>query len=235
MHPNLRAAIDEQYRAFASPKPATIEGCPCCITPEQIDALLATPLRELSYEQLRRYAESALATVGAVENFRYFWPRIAELAVTSEWPNSFDPELVFIPLSYGEWWTWPAHEQSALRGLAAALIERMRDEPLDASLVDSWICAIGQMLDDVTPLLEPLVAGTKAARHNLYGFYDRNRRAIEKRQTLSGRCWDLNRSLKERDGVPNPNVRRIVDWLQRPDVAAEVDQAYAEATTGNAR
>ncbi|HEY2376027.1 MAG TPA: hypothetical protein VGH98_08645 [Gemmatimonadaceae bacterium] len=57
----------------------------------------------------------------------------------------------------------------------------MRDEPLDAGDVDAWICAIGRMLDDATPFLEPLLAGTKAARHNLYGFYEWNRRGIEKR------------------------------------------------------
>jgi hypothetical protein len=160
MHPRLRTAIDEQYRAFASPKPATIDGCPCCISPEELDVLLATPLRELSHEQLRRYAASALSTIGAVEDFRYLWPRIAELAITAERPQYFvDPEIVFVRLSYGEWWTWPEAERSAVRALGAAVIEQMRDEPRDADEVDSWICAISQMLDDVTPFLEPLIAG----------------------------------------------------------------------------
>src|SRR4051812_284387 len=64
MHPELESACEEVAAASPRPAPRETAGCPCCTTPEELRALVETPLRALSEAQLGSYAFSALLTVG---------------------------------------------------------------------------------------------------------------------------------------------------------------------------
>jgi hypothetical protein len=197
------------------------------MSPEQLAELLEVPLRELTHAQLKSYGSTAVTTVGRAEDFRYFWPRLAELAVAEPSASFFDPEILFGKVAEANWRAWPVSEQQATESYAAAIIERMQDEALAPSDVDQWVCAVSQFLEDVTPLLDSaLLSSNAAARQNLYGFYDWNRRAIEKRGTLHNGFWESLSGSGET--VMNPNVAKIVAWIRRADVAAAVDQAYAD-------
>ena len=77
LHPRLERALAEQYTAFRRPKPSNVDGCSCCTDPAKLNALVRTPLRDLTANQLEFYAHSALFTVGSVTDLRYFWPRLA--------------------------------------------------------------------------------------------------------------------------------------------------------------
>ncbi|MFI5493994.1 hypothetical protein [Actinoplanes sp. NPDC051859] len=79
----LPAAIDTLYDAFADyRRPSSLDYCECCFEEEERRAVLATvPVRELPAATLRRYAANVLLTVGGVDDFRYFLPRILEIAV----------------------------------------------------------------------------------------------------------------------------------------------------------
>jgi hypothetical protein len=228
MHPALNTAIAEQYLAFERPRPTSIEGCPCCVSAEDLAALISVPLRELSYEQLGTYAGAAMSTVGTIEDFRYFWPRLAELLVTVSPGQYFiDPERLLAKLRYGGWRSWPVGERGSVEAYVTALLVRLRDEPLRTWDVDAVVCAVGLAVDDVVPLLEPLVADTESARHNLRAFYDRNWRSVEKGR-LKNAFW-TSRSHAG-DQVENPNVRSIIEWLRRPDVSAAIGRAYGAAS-----
>ena len=87
MSPDLRPALKALYAAFRQRGPApTLRGCPCCTTPAEFEALASKPLQHLSAQELDRYARKAMTTVGHTEAFRYFLPRIVELAAgSSEW------------------------------------------------------------------------------------------------------------------------------------------------------
>src|SRR5262245_36945958 len=100
MHPDLEEAIERQYQAFATRAPSAVHGCPCCTTPEELEVLVRTPLRELTPAQLDRYAFKAVTTVGDAADLRYFWPRLAELAARGELAT--DLEVVFSKPRHGE-------------------------------------------------------------------------------------------------------------------------------------
>lgn len=227
MHSLLSTAIAELYRASQARPPLHIDACPCCTSPEQLAALLEVPLRELTPAQLQSYGSKALTTVGGIEDFRYFWPRLAELAVAepSEW--FLNPEILFGKVAEASWRAWPIQEQRATESYGAAVIVRMRDDALAPGDVDQWVCAVGQFLEDVTPLLDVALLGSgTAARQNLFGFYDWNRRAIEKRGSLNNRFWESPSGSGQQ--ATNANVEKIVAWFRRAEVAAAVDKAYAD-------
>ncbi|HEY7236313.1 MAG TPA: hypothetical protein VH539_19285, partial [Gemmatimonadaceae bacterium] len=115
----LLRAIAQQYEAFTSPQPRNVEGCECCTTSRELAALLAVPRERLSAAALDFYARKALTTVGGQSEFRYFWPRIAELAIAGDLLT--DREVVFGKPHYGEDQTWPTVEKTALVDLARAL------------------------------------------------------------------------------------------------------------------
>ena len=229
MHPLLQAAVDELYQAFARPRPSHVPGCECCADPQELNVLIQVPLRALTVAQLQPYAASAMTTVGDVTHFRYFWPRLAELVVALR-PDEYlvDPEVLLGKPAYGHWRTWPVAEQRATEAYAAALLMRMRDEVLEPEEVDTWVCAVGQLVEDIRPLLDAaLLARTPAARTNLRSFYHWNRRDFEKRRRLHNAFW--RPSGADDHGPLLPSGERVVAWLAQPSVLSAVDEVYAAA------
>lgn len=103
----LEQAIEKLYAAFGDvPKPKHIEGCPCCTKPSELAALVQTPLRLLSEQELDKYAHKALSTIGNEHDLMYFTPRILELHAQDKLLCS--PEITFgklreCPLSPKQW------------------------------------------------------------------------------------------------------------------------------------
>ncbi|MGH9628063.1 MAG: hypothetical protein ACRD7E_06950 [Bryobacteraceae bacterium] len=56
-----------------------------------------------------------MTTMGGVDDFLYFLPRILELLPDDDFVAYIDREVVFDKLRYGKWETWPADEQAAMR------------------------------------------------------------------------------------------------------------------------
>eukprot|EP01035_Chromulina_nebulosa_P046710 gene46710-63278_t len=107
-----REATEELYRQFAAPTPSVIEGCPCCIETRGVDILLSTPLRTLSGQALWRYVSGAFLTIGSTRDFRYFLPRIFEIALLDP-RNSNSAEIVLGKLRRAAWQQWPPGERDA--------------------------------------------------------------------------------------------------------------------------
>jgi hypothetical protein len=217
MHPEVERAIEQMYAAFARPTPREVDGCPCCITPEELRALVETPLRELSGDQLGSYSFSVLLTVGDVADLRYFWPRIAELSARGElWT---DIEVVFDKPRRGEWRSWPRAEQEAIERFARAVMDDLARRELDAFEVDGWVCAFGRMMEDVVPLLAPLLEPTAAAGANLFSLYSWNARRIG-RGKLTNAFWDEESAANE---------ARVAAWLRGDAVSEALGRHYAGA------
>jgi hypothetical protein len=105
----LREAIAAQYLAFAAARPDDVRGCACCTTSQQLAAIVSAPREVLGAAELDFYARKAMTTVGTVADFRYYWPRLAELALTDEILT--DTEVLFGKPLYGAHYTWPKAEQ----------------------------------------------------------------------------------------------------------------------------
>ena len=111
----LEESIEQLYTAFADiPRPRHIDGCPCCITECEIETLLTRDLREIAPEELSTYASCALLTVGSVDDYLYYLPRILHLHAMDEfwWP---DPEVTGSRIHDAEPHSWSAVHSTGFR------------------------------------------------------------------------------------------------------------------------
>jgi hypothetical protein len=210
MNPNFEAAIERLYAAFARPTPAAVEGCPCCTTEEELRVLVETPLRELTADQFGWYGSKALTTVGNAEDFRYFWPRLVELAARGD--LRADREVVFSKSQDGGVAFVAgggADRHGALRGRAAGRFLRDGVRRVGAG-------QLGRLLEDLPPWLAPLLRDTPAAARNLPGLYSLNEPKLA-RGRLASPFW--------RD---EPEAAAAVAaWLRSDEVAAALARFHA--------
>ena len=215
----LQAAIAAQYAAFTAPRPRDVEGCACCTAPEEIAALIAAPREALSAQDLDFYARKAMTTVGTVPDFRYYWPRVAELALTGQLLT--DTEIVFGKPLYGAHHTWPAEERAALRQLAAAIGQWLAAEEQEPGDVDMWVCAVGLLAErmaDPRVLLAPLFGDSPAAWANLRALVDWNRERMQKKHRLGNAFWE---------SAPE-SAALLFEWLTTEPRAHEAARANAQ-------
>src|SRR5262249_5226325 len=89
MEPNAEVsrALNDAYELFSIyPRPRHLEASPVENADEMLRALTAAPLRQLTGEQIGPYSGSAILTVGDVNDYKHFLPRILEQAVRApEW------------------------------------------------------------------------------------------------------------------------------------------------------
>ncbi|WP_236606164.1 hypothetical protein [Sandaracinus amylolyticus] len=71
--PPLRDAIEQLYRVFARyPRPPAVRGCPCCVTDADRARLHRAPLRDLTADDLKRYAfKSRAVLIPFLESLTY--------------------------------------------------------------------------------------------------------------------------------------------------------------------
>jgi hypothetical protein len=209
--------VDAVYDAFRHVRPPSrIDACPCCVSKDEVCALLATPLRQLTSEQLSSYSTSVFLTAGSTRDFRYLLPRILEFAVGpgSPWP---DREIVVGALALAGWKLWSEAERTAILGLfdAAfdAAIHRV-DDP--GGEVDSWVCALGRAGVDVATWLPRLLE--PSAVRALLGFFEANVDSLRD-GTLGNAFW----SGREVAAAP------VIAWLRSPQVQASVWPHYGSS------
>ena len=146
-----------------------------------------------------------MTTVGHTEAFRYFLPRIVELAADGS--LLVDRETVFSKLRYGNWREWPLHEQEAIERFSHATAATFATTEYDAYELDEWVCALARFVDDFPEILNPLLSRTPVARANLAALIEHNTDALGQ-VALVNAFWEeepLNRD-------------RFDEWLRRPDV-----------------
>jgi hypothetical protein len=189
---SLEAAVEDLYVTFSKYRLAPhVEGCPHCVGDADNAKLHSRPLRDLSAEDLDRFAFKALSTWGTVDDFRHFLPRIFEL-LPSRLSGVVDPPTVIGKLAYGKWRTWPPNEvRSVSLYLEALWTSVLMDTPLLVSLsVDDLLSGYLQIFDDLTPFLDEWNATTelRATRH-LADFVERHIEHLLKSDRISGPWW----------------------------------------------
>ncbi|HYG35886.1 MAG TPA: hypothetical protein VEC99_13930 [Clostridia bacterium] len=211
MTPSLHQAIEDVYAAFRDvPRPRTMEGCPCCIDAKGIDILLSKGLRDLTPENLTHYAGSALLTVGSVEDYVYFLPRILEILASERywWP---EPEVVTRAMHTAGFHSWPdGRRQALLRYFEEVISELLANEGSGAAL-DSWICALGRLHVDLAPFL----SGIAENRPRLIEFYE-----VNSQELING-------------GLTNPfwdeapvEQKQVVAWFRTADIQKLIEAHY---------
>jgi len=206
--------IASVYEAFASySRPKDFPACQCCLSVREKEPLLRRKLMELSADELSGYAADVFLTVGTVQDFKYFFPRILDLSVNEKfgWP---DPQVVLGKLRLADWDHWPESERAAVINLLREKFARLlEDENTDGSDIDKWVCALGRCVPDVTPYLEPLLE--EANENKLLSFIEWSWSALSKGK-LASAFWEE---------APD-NQQRVVTWLNQPRVKRLLSEKY---------
>ncbi|TDC22107.1 hypothetical protein E1211_31660 [Micromonospora sp. 15K316] len=136
------------------------------MAPAEVAALLDTPLRALTGEQLRRFAGKAVSTWGDVTDLRHFLPRVLEVLAVGGIDDPVVPTKL-LGIVGAHWRTWPRDEQQAIETYLDAWWRHILAGFPAPVEVGEVLAAIGATGVDVGPFLAAWVAdgGTSAARH----------------------------------------------------------------------
>ncbi|SHM29770.1 hypothetical protein [Hymenobacter psychrotolerans] len=115
----LQQAVENLYLVFGAYPLSSLEGCPCCVSATDKEQVTHRSLRELTEDDLGRYAGKAMTTWGTVDDFKHFLPRLFELTAAFQAP--YEEYVVFSKLDYGHWRTWPPTEIAAIEQYFLAL------------------------------------------------------------------------------------------------------------------
>jgi hypothetical protein len=149
--PSLDEAAERLYDAFGDvPRPQRVEGCPHCVRPDEDLPLVSRPLREISPQDLSRYAFKAMSTWGTEADFRYFAPRVLDLTASGAmaWPGF---EIVCGKLDQAGLRTWaqrPAVEEF-LRAFWTATLHRFPSSPPVSEVMEG----VATVAYDISPYL----------------------------------------------------------------------------------
>ncbi|MEV4642089.1 hypothetical protein AB0J80_32545 [Actinoplanes sp. NPDC049548] len=206
----LAATIDSLYATFAPvPRPTAVDYCDCCFTVEEERALLAdVPLRQLPADALRPYAANVMFTVGGVDDFRHFLPRLLEIACGEgfSWP---DLESVVGRLRFARWDGWPDDQRNAVRDFLTALWNHALTSEPEAEDVDAVLCAIGNAEVDLEPYLTAWTSTlSRPAAAQLRSLLEDGCRSDRTGRRLTNAFW------RDRDG----QARQVLGWLSSTDL-----------------
>jgi len=211
----LQGAIESLYVAFGQYQmPTTSTYCKHCVTDAEDKRLRSTPLKQLTQEDVARYSFKAISTWGTVEQFKHMLPRLFEIVATERY--RYNPEVLFQKPRLGGLPTWPEPEQRALLNFCVALWqEALSHHPLIERLpsfasIDDCLCSIGQILDDLKPLLNSWNENTSStATLHLVDFAIENACALREGRGLSNAFWDTRRV----------QMQQVAEWFLAQEFA----------------
>jgi hypothetical protein len=144
--PNVRAALDRCYDVFSAyPCPTALDAPPDRDPVAILRALTSAPLRELREEDIGHYSGKAITTVGDVDDYKHFLPRILEQAARHNVWLGTEPAVIGGKLDLGDWRTWPLAEQEAISSLFVAVFVQALDEPAEMDLAEDWLCGVATL------------------------------------------------------------------------------------------
>ncbi|TGE20972.1 hypothetical protein [Hymenobacter metallicola] len=163
----LQNAVEDLYRAFGGYPLSSLEGCPCCVSAADKGKVTHRALRELTEDDLGRYAGKAMTTWGTVEDFKHFLPRLFEL--TAEFRAPYDEYLIFGKLEYGRWRTWPTAEIEAVERYFLALWDVVLVSESEAWQFQDYFVALAGSYPHFDELLQRWEASTDPTAWVLLG------------------------------------------------------------------
>ncbi|WP_412026814.1 hypothetical protein [Deinococcus yunweiensis] len=186
----LLATLPALEAAFADvPRPTRVMGCTnCCISPEELEVLSTTARDDLDAEALSSYANNAMGTVGSEADFRYFLPRLLQLAVTDafEYP---DRPFVIRTLKYVPWATaWTPAQGAAILAYLDAWWHGTLTEATPVDDVDEVLATLFDVLPtgEHARILATWLEGGRTALAHLATFVQ-----AHSMQVALGKKWDV--------------------------------------------
>jgi len=213
---DLQNAVAELYVVFGRYRVGSrVDGCAHCVSEAEQLAIAAKPLRELTTDDLSRYAFKAMTTWGDITDFKHFLPRLFELF-------AFDPraapelldETLFWKLACAEWLAWPEDEQEAVRSYVTALwAETLSSYPFRLH-TEGLVQGFARAGMDLRPFLEIWMEKRDAsALRHLADF-------------VAGVYPDELKEGWYRENAPAEAQTHIRDWLVAPRTSGHLEEAF---------
>lgn len=182
------AALEGVYDAFAAPRPRYIDACPCCKKPEDFQAILSKPLRDITADDISLYAGAAFCTAGEEADWRYYLPRLLELAVDHGQEDRYiNPEIVLGNLTRAKWDRWHKSERAAVIAFVDAWYDLVITEvPADGMKIDELLCGIARAGIPLKAYLDRLLANLEA----LVAYCEHQSAYLDKKDRLCDAFWD---------------------------------------------
>lgn len=198
----LQRAVDRCYEVFSRcSQPLVLDVSPLR-NQDRLKVLTSLPLRLLSDEQIGPYAGWALTTVGGIDDFRYFLPRILEQATQERsWPG-LDPAVIGEKLKRAKWLDWREVEQAAIRSLFEEAWRQALLRHSDEENAEDWLCGMGVLNFGVLSALEAL--GNSHAINSALQLTNIVRSLIFERNSDESGYWSY---------VDEGNLNAIRKWL----------------------
>ncbi len=211
-------SLEQLYETFSGY--AFRPDMPCCIPhcheQAEIDLLGSKPLRELTAKELSEFAANLLLTCGETPDFKYFLPRVFEIAVVEGfvWP---DLEIVIGKLKHADWNLWPEHERNAVQAFLNAWWRfRLLSSKLVGVPLNDCLAALCCAHEDPTQYLEMWLQTSEiSAVEHLTAFVLEHWTSI----------W-LGKSLSA--FVEKPSMVFIKRWLQSERTLEYLERGFFE-------
>lgn len=229
---NLAAAVEAAYAAFSfATIPSRLHVCRCnvCFGDDVAAeaALVRTPLRQITAEQLSEYTNSAH---GWHDEMLYFLPRYFDLLAQRQSPAYLDADYALSRLSNIDWHAdWPLAQSAVVDGFFLALVSdrlangwfhKWDNDPeaaMSYSEVRDVLRLAGNAGGDVGMLLARMedTGSFKSALHIATLALDAGPKLFEGKLG-----WHT---------LGEHGQRLIADWLARPDIVRQLEAAFFEA------
>ncbi len=232
----MHAAINDLYTTFVDYEIGDdFVGCRCCVNDAESVKLAATPVRELSYNDLQRYSRKAISTWGGVEHFKHFLPRLLELSIEHR-DDFLDLAVVFGKLKDAKLEEWPQNEQDSVNRFFDAYWQYQLAEPIgdyQEEQIDTVLCAISNAVTSVAHFLTTWTATrSENAKRHLASFILANDESLIIRAKLSNTFWD-RAALPHEEVVCWLQSDAMVDYFDGPNdpvLASEFPFAWSQLT-----
>jgi hypothetical protein len=198
--PALTDALDRAYAAFgAEPRPRQLDSSPLRDGVAILRGLISAPLRDLPAEIVGPYSGWAVTTVGSGQDYRYFLPRILELAVLNDGWLGTSPAVIASRLQMARWRDWSAAQiDTVIAVFALAFDAALAAEPDEPDDPRDWLCGLARLEAPLDRALDTWRASASA-----------------------GTCLRLAHFVMAwRDGVDGPSFWDDV----RPEIQARVER-----------
>lgn len=149
--------------------------------------MLSVPLRNLVPQDIEAYALSAFYTTGSASDWRYFLPRMLELAVLTGGDSySLCPEIILSKLPLAGWEGWHKSERTAIMDFIDAWYDGVISEvPADGMKIDALLCGIACAGISLKPYLEKLAGNLEA----LVAYCEEQSGFVEREKGLRNASW----------------------------------------------
>lgn len=210
-------SIDELYHVFARYRvERPVEGCPHCTSDADDKLLRSKPLQTLAGSDLSRIAFKAMTTLGTVEDFKHFLPRILELVAQRDEIGDTDVEVALSKLDYGKWHYWPGAERDAVeRYLNESWVARLAAYT-DSAQIDRYLCGLARAGVQIERYLDlwRKTPGLPPSLH-LATVIGENYTSVLKYGHVGNAYWD------------SPEARSVyTDWLISAETKSQLEGAF---------